>query len=90
MRLVINIVICLFLECFNIKDHMRNDTYCTFDNDCLGVTCCLTLDIFIYRHSHVVFTRYDPARRMITYGIDYFYFSIDIPEGDFGTSSSFP
>ena len=73
-----------FAECFGIRGVLTPNVYCKLDDNCLGVSCCFDLKLFIFRRSLNAFVRYDPCNFIISIGVGSWVKNIEIFESRFG------
>ena len=67
--------------CYGISSQLNKRVYCSFHSDCLGLTCCLDLSFFIYRHSLSAYVRYEPCLGSVVIGVGQWSIVIEIQEG---------
>ncbi|XP_046562947.1 uncharacterized protein LOC124271840 [Haliotis rubra] len=60
---------------------MPNNIYCTFDDKCLGLECCVHFNLFMFRKTYKMFARFDPCDLKFSVGAGKFNTSIGI-KGD--------
>ncbi|XP_046562951.1 uncharacterized protein LOC124271844 [Haliotis rubra] len=67
--------------CPLMKVSMPDNIYCTFDDKCLGLECCVHFNLFMFRKTYKMFARFDPCDLKYSVGVGKFNTSIVI-DGD--------
>ncbi|XP_048258717.1 uncharacterized protein LOC124137708 isoform X1 [Haliotis rufescens] len=68
-------------SCPLMKISMPNNIYCTFDDKCLGMECCVHFKLFVFRKTYKFYTRFDPCDLTFSVGAGKFNKSFGI-DGD--------
>ncbi|XP_046574117.1 uncharacterized protein LOC124282192 [Haliotis rubra] len=64
--------------CPLMKISMPDNIYCTFDDKCLGLECCVHFNLFMFRTTYKMFARFDPCDLKFSVGAGKFNTSIGI------------
>ncbi|XP_046547048.1 uncharacterized protein LOC124257102 [Haliotis rubra] len=67
--------------CPLMKISMPNNIYCTFDDKCLGLECCVHFNLFMFKKTYKMIARFDPCDLKFSVGAGKFNTSIGI-KGD--------
>lgn len=62
-----------FQACMSMSLGLPEEMYCKADPQCMGVECCLTVKLFMYKKNYKFYTRYDPCATELVVGIDQLY-----------------
>ncbi|XP_048258681.1 uncharacterized protein LOC124137750 [Haliotis rufescens] len=68
-------------SCPLMKISMPNNIYCTFDDKCLGMECCIHFKLFVFRKTYKLYSRFDPCDLKFSVGAGKFNKSFGI-DGD--------
>lgn len=71
---------CLNPGCLSIRDSLRPDMFCRFDDNCLTVLCCVDADQFVRQGSLSLTVQVDPCAKQIILGAGDVITSLDIHE----------
>ncbi|XP_078585865.1 uncharacterized protein LOC144867676 [Branchiostoma floridae x Branchiostoma japonicum] len=56
-------------RCPDLRRHLPQNMHCFFEENCLGVTCCVELDLKFTKQSFGAFARIDPCNYQLTLGL---------------------
>nr|XP_006817933.1 PREDICTED: uncharacterized protein LOC100377080 [Saccoglossus kowalevskii] len=71
-------------KCFGLRNALSKNIYCTFDEHCLGVTCCIDLQLGPYLHrSFNAYVQYNPCNFELVIGVDSWTKTFNLIDFDF-------
>ncbi|XP_035698712.1 uncharacterized protein LOC118431577 [Branchiostoma floridae] len=56
-------------KCPDLREHLPQNMHCFFDDNCLGVTCCVELNLVFTKRSISAFAKIDPCNNQLTLGL---------------------
>ncbi|KAK3101652.1 hypothetical protein FSP39_005219 [Pinctada imbricata] len=71
-------------QCPLLQLSMPEEVYCTFDELCLGVECCMNVQLLFFVKVFRAFIRYDPCDFKVSMGIDNYLFEHTFTEDNEG------
>lgn len=54
-------LLCYYVDCPLMSFTMPKDVYCTFDKNCLGVECCVSLELSFLTKTYKIWINMDPC-----------------------------
>ncbi|XP_078658229.1 uncharacterized protein LOC144903712 [Branchiostoma floridae x Branchiostoma belcheri] len=56
-------------RCPNLREYLPKNMHCFFEDNCLGVTCCVELNLAFTRQTVSAFAMIDPCSKQLTLGL---------------------
>ncbi|XP_077992165.1 uncharacterized protein LOC144446291 [Glandiceps talaboti] len=75
-------------KCFGLRNALTKNIYCTFDDHCLGISCCMDLKFFHFHRSFTAYVQYDPCSFQLKLGADSWSKTFDLIDIDFAVEDS--
>ncbi|XP_070573688.1 uncharacterized protein [Ptychodera flava] len=70
-------------KCFGIRNALTKNIYCTFEEHCLGVSCCMDLQLYHFHHAFTANISYDPCTFQLKIGADIWSVTFDLIDDEF-------
>ncbi|XP_070572594.1 uncharacterized protein [Ptychodera flava] len=77
-------------KCFGMRNALTKNIYCTFEEHCLGVSCCMDLKLSHFHRSFTAYVSYDPCSFQLKLGADKWSKTFELIDYEFATEDTEP